>query len=104
MNPRYQRWLDSLLYVGAMAVIIACILMAYIALTGCSSMSQGFGRGVTSVALDRLDSKINYLSQQYVPPSKSISEGGVAAIMAAINGLFGLFYLVRKRWFPMGKR
>jgi len=41
MNPRYQRWLDSLLYVGAMAVIIACILMAYIALTGCTAVNAG---------------------------------------------------------------
>jgi hypothetical protein len=101
MRPTKQNWIEGMMWVGIVAATIMSILV--FASLGCASpakaLGEGAGQGAVRELLTQLDTKINHISQQQMPPVQPMSEGGMAAVMAAINGAFGVFYLVRKKWF-----
>ncbi len=106
MSPRARRWRDNILYVAATTIIVLVIFLGYAFLSGCSQvdrvgMVQAATETATNAALDRLEAKLGFMNQQYAPPSAPMSEGGMAAVVAAMNGLFAMFYLARKKWFPI---
>lgn len=100
-RPTKQNWIEGAVWVGIVAAVILGIIV--FASLGCSAshIAQPLGAGAMNALMDRLETKIEYLNQQYIPQSEGMTKGGIAAIMAAINGAFGVFYLARHRWFPI---
>lgn len=104
---RRNKWFEAAVWVGVVAAVVLGIVV-FASLGGCSQaertgLTQTFTRTAVETGLDRLETKLSHFLEQYTPPSTPTEPVSPLQGLVGAAGMMAV-YLVRKRFFPMGKR